>query len=220
MLAVLIVLVFLIGCAAHTFLIREVKGEKKTFSLYGSDLKPEYPLIIAATLRDLNDPMLQDNVSFHVFAYKDAHLGGTWTNEHAAGHLCALEPNRICLSDQYVTPRAIFHEMAHLHHRHLDRVSTVFSEEWMAVAGDVYKRDQSLPDNDGILTNYSRGDHGEDIAEWVAECYLHLVYDHNQLILLNQNVKADPKYRLKLALLHRYGFFSDAHYAKLKPLFE
>lgn len=144
----------------------------------------------------------------------------------AIGHLCPENDRRICLMKGKVSIRIVWHECAHVYTFHLsdyytDYDSLRFVELWEKIAGDVYTEVFNEARAEGLLTSYSRRNAYEDIAEWYRECMHYLYLDTNwQVFEDNKYLKTDLRYRKKLALMHKYGFFSDHEYERLKPLFQ
>ncbi len=214
--AIIILLLPLLGCA-RALLIDQRSGVH--FVVYANDVPIEKLDYIENAIKMVRH-MTKPEIVFHILEPDSVHLGKTWMGGSAAAHLCYIGVGRVCMSANYICYRTIFHEVGHLYHSRRNRESRRFHLDWVALAGPVYIQDTKLPNTDGILTNYSRGNPGEDIAEWVAECYAYLAEGVNSCITGNLAVKTDPRYRQKLALLHLHGFFTDADYEKLKPLFQ
>ncbi len=213
-------LFYLIKLGAE-FLLEDARRKKKAkFDLRGLAIDQASRNVIARALQRLHYPMRELPTHFRMYTANAAHLGASWTGILAGGHLCSSALNTICLSVESISYTTVWHEMGHLYHWRLNREGSEFGRRWWEVAGEVYHRNFTLPNNSGILTPYSRGDMMEDIAEWVSECYVYLYYGVNTGIASNPEVKKDPRYRRKLALLYEYGFLSRSDYKKLKPLFE
>lgn len=150
----------------------------------------------------------------------------TRRESRAVGHLCPENDRRICLLKGKVNMRLVWHECAHVYTYHLseyytDYASLCFVQGWEKIAGDVYKEDFNESCAEGLLTSYSRKNPFEDIAEWYRECMTFLYLDSNWQIFENNPIlKTDQRYRQKLALMHKYGFFNVHEYQRLKPLFQ
>lgn len=167
------------------------------------------PMNFRRSLKTIN--VVADHKHFE-FPY----MGGTRV---AIGHTNSNFPGKICLRADAVTYALIWHEAAHVYSYDL----YYFERDWQKAAGKVY--DDYYEDyfgeipSDGLLTNYSRKNYLEDIAEWVESCYMQLYIDPNYWAFQNDNIKRDLRYQKKLALLYEYGFISSSNYEKLKPLF-
>ncbi len=211
----------LIGCGGVALkeVIKGISGTNVNFAIYTDEANLEDTDLILEVLGRMNREMIT-GVSFHIFRQNDPHLGKAWDGRQAGAHFCIPFLRRICISVTSIDSRTIFHEMGHLHRARLIANGSNFISDWSRVAGRVYIRDLNLPNNEGILTAYSRGNSNEDVAEWVMECYSYLIYGSNYVITGNSEVKKDERYRKKLALLYKYGFLNAKDYKQLKPLFE
>lgn len=199
--------------------------EQKSLEIVGDNLKPEQVDLITKALARLPELFaesvtkahLRDDVDHFEYSYND-------TIRHAAAHHCGVEEKgKICIRTQYLTPMIVWHEAAHAYAAAIEHCD-ILAYEWVKIAGDVYdplyEDYDGDPLSDGLLEQYGRKNHHEDIATWVENCYSYLYIDPTSAAFQNGNCKTDQRYRKKLACLKRYGFFSEADYQKLKPLFE
>ena len=199
---------------------------KKTFRVYrvrifGDTVQLSDRLIIWKTLVLFTDEMLIPKLEI-CLTNDTRHLGKTWDGRQAVGHHCLRTCKyRLCALLKGICRATIVHEATHAYHSFLDASGSSFSQKWLKVAGNVYNKDATAPNKDGILDAYARLHHEEDIARWVEYCYLYL-YEEKKTDHFSglQDRKSDPRYRQKLALLHQYKFLSDEQYVQFKPLFD
>lgn len=165
------------------------------------------------------DEMLIQKLEIQITEDKN-HFGQTWDGGQVVGHFHE-DPlsNKICFLPEGICLCSIAHEIAHAYHYFLDSTGELFTQEWRAIAGDVYNKDPKTPDGQGVVRSYCRLNHKEDIAEWFAYCQIYLYEADNRFSEISDH-RADIRYRQKLDLLHEYKFLSDEQYAKLKPLFQ
>lgn len=141
------------------------------------------------------------------------------------GHRCVADLlNRICLRKHWVKQELVWHETAHAYHHKLDKYYPrgwyEFHFGWIKIAGKVYEEKYGIAESEGVLTSYGRTNLNEDIAEWVEKCYEYLYLNADNPVFKYPWLKTDPRYRQKLELLYRFGFFNSSDYQKLKPLFQ
>lgn len=228
-LAFLLLIAVLIGCQSvppeiNSELV-EKDQKKKNLEIVGDNLTKAQIDMIVKALAYLPKPFVESVTKIHL---RDdiAHFQYDYNGKirHAAAHHCSNEEQgKICVRPKYICFVLIWHEAAHVYTAAVE-YSGSLAYEWVRIAGDVYtsfyEDYDGDPLSDGLLTNYSRRNYLEDIAEWVEECYNYLYTDPKSMAFQNKNFKTDQRYRKKLACLRKYGFISEKDYQKLKPLFE
>ena len=169
--------------------------------------------------------LMVDSVDLINVSLDKEHFRSDPKKEPAAGHRCKNSENTICLSKYWVTSRLVWHETAHVYERRLSDYylpdgAYYFKRDWKNVAGNVYGDSYLNGESEGVLTTYGRKSYREDVADWVEECYRYIYEDTDSGVWKNKHLKKDERYRQKLALLFKYGFFNEADYKKLNPLFQ
>lgn len=189
--------------------------------IIGEEIVAEQKAILISAVNRVPDWLLTDVLTFHLRSDVE-HFGKSWAGNIPAAHLCLPLSTTICLRPSEITPGIIWHEISHVWHFHVDGKQKPLSNKWSAVAGSYCDEVRKQhPFQNAILTEYGRGDLGEDIAEWVKECYRYLEGEWQRpWVEKNPYLVADPRYRKKLALLHEFGFLDNRDYKTLKPLFE
>ncbi len=212
------------GCAGSSLLFSVTAtpegGAIGEVVIKGDHFEPQKVKIVLDALGSLPRAMTVPNLEINI--REDAgHFGATWNGLGCVGHYhgCICPNPIICILPGWLTPDTVRHEVAHAYQGYLDR-RTDFTECWLTIAGDAYDRKSNGGCKNGLLTNYAHGDEKEDVAVWVEECYKYLEQHSTPWSSERAILKGDCRYRLKLALLFRYGFFSKENYEKLKPLFE
>lgn len=121
----------------------------------------------------------------------------------------------ICIRSNKIYAPNIWHEVGHAYHYYLNS-STFFRGEWKKIAGDIYPVygiDNNFPKN-GVLTKYGGTNYDEDISEYVENFYITLQCPTviSQFKKFTQKERQDHRYKAKLELLHKYGFFKEEDY--------
>ena len=217
----LIILLLATGCTAGGLylLIREKGPKAYQVKIVGERVEPWRINVIYETLTSLTEETIVPKLEI-VITDDQTHLGKTWNDKHTAGHHClCFSPTRICILRQHVVRDTITHEVAHAYHHFLNKAGENFNQEWIRAAGDVYNKDKNAANGQGIVSAYSRINHMEDVAMWFEHCHAYLHNNADNFTFIS-DCKTDPRYRKKLALLHKYKFLSAEQYDKLKPLFE
>lgn len=221
-----ILVLLLVGCsggpAIETAKIKEYQD--RNLEIVGDKLTSDQIATIKTALGYLPENFRKSVLVIHLrddldhFSYH--YLDKTKT---AAAHNCTAKGRKVCIRPEHLKNNLIWHEVAHVY-THCNPEASNFIYDWIRVAGDVYADDYesyySKDPDGGLLTNYSRCNYLEDIAEWVQCCYTYLYLDKNYWVFNNKYLKSDSRYRKKLALLYKYGFLDESGYKKLKPLFE
>ena len=228
----------LLGCLAILLAVGCVPSLKE----YGRDPKPvppvhnepeisgdaiteEYRDIVRAALGILPSRMVE-SLDLVRISGDLPHFRRKYKKDVPIGHLCEATDHAICLRAGYIKRSLVWHETAHVYAKRLDdyyhkMASHYFHRDWLNIAGEVYGDGyEGDPETEGILTTYGRRSVHEDIAEWVEKCYEYLYTAESIPIFHKSHIRKDERYRRKLALLYQYGFFSEADYKKLKPLFQ
>lgn len=229
-LAVFLLIILVAGCNQPTLVDEDKKNaaekEKWNLEIEGKEVTEAQRKLINDAFSKLSKVTdFQHSVKKVNISAEKEHFEYSYGSQirYAAAHNCTTYGRRICIRPEYLERPIIWHEAAHVF-THCRNDEKELADDWFIVAGDVYTDDYEDfygkdPDN-GLLTNYSRRNYLEDIAEWVECCYAYIYLNSYSWVFSNKYLKSDNRYRKKLTLLYKYGFFSDGDYRKLKPLFE
>ncbi len=226
-LSALILILSQMGCASRFRLPADLTTGKpvsyRTPDIIGAD-DQQKTLILAALAKMpavMSDPIRKIRLDQDL-----AHFKSSGRVIMPIGHRCPDNPRVICVRSPHLSMQLIWHEATHIYAYHLSEYlkndgAYKFYKIWGEVAGDVYHEDAKVPESEGVLTDYGRTNIGEDIAEWVEECYYYLYISKTySSISTNPHFKKDVRYQKKLKMLHEHGFLTESQYNHLEPLFK
>ncbi len=174
--------------------------------------------VVTSTLDLLSRPIIDSITSINITDHP------TFAYEEGTAGYCTGPGARIFLRPSELSFEHLMHEIGHAYERSLPGA---FRTTWMRVSRDVYLGDRWLakintPEpHDGLLTNYSAKDMKEDVAEYVAHCYMytHRPSSFSMLRFLTLKHQQDHRYHQKIGLLFQYGFITQQQYDTIDQLF-
>lgn len=175
----------------------------------------EQKLSKIAFLASCLKPEVWSSVQMVVINDDDSHYDSLFN----AGHCHSV--GGVCVKSAFIDdPLTLWHEAAHAWHFHLAQTGSDFEKEWIKISGSYRKMKEGINfPTLGFLNPYSAQNIMEDVACVFAAVYGEangLATDYTFLRASAAN--RDKRYRQKVELLRKYGFFTTETYRKFLAL--